>query len=212
MVGLVLLSWVGLAVYTVSLVGMYIFMMEEHESIILASFYRYFGTGVLYQLGLCLFGLYMDKTEVKGQGLPVFLCLAAFMVPCVQTQAPLSDWEASSRDARENLRQAVLENREQVSLSWDGETMLYCVVDQTHLNEDYVYRFVRYAFYSRHVRPMGPSLTRMDDLAEGTSCYILWVEDDAWAAQTLTDAGLDVPEIPGLYYKDKDLTLLRMET
>lgn len=201
-VGVILFSWAALAVYAAGLAGMYIFMMEEHESIILASFYRYFGTGVLYQLGLCAFAL-MPAGEEKGT-LPIWLLLLALVFPCGKAFAPVSDWEAVSRDARETLRRTVLDNREQVAMAWDGETMLYCAYDQTHLDEDYVYRFVRYAFYSRRVRPMGPGLTRTEDLQDGGTCYILWLEHDAWAAQTLTDVGMAPPEVPGLYYKSAD--------
>ena len=205
-VGLVLFSWAALAVYTAGLAGMYIFMMDEHESMILASFYRYFGTGVLYQLGLCAFALL--PSEDGGGTLPVWLLLLAFVFPCARTQAPVSDWEAASHAARENLRQGVFTARADVLDVWDGETMLYCAYDQTHLNEDYVYRFVRYVFYSRKVRPMGPGLTRPEDLAEGGRCYVLWLGADVWTAQTLADAGLPVPERPGLYYKTAEQTLL----
>lgn len=205
-VGLVLFSWAGLAVYTAGLAGMYIFMMEEHESIILASFYRYFGTGVLYQLGLCAFAL-LPSEEGKGT-LATWLLLLAFLFPCGKAFAPVPDWEADSREAREQLRREVLNARTSVTAVWDGETMLYCAYDQTYLNEDYVYRFVRYAFYSGRVRPMGPGLTRTEDLETGGNCYILWLEQDAWAVQTLIDAGLEVPEAPGLYYKNEDLSLL----
>lgn len=202
----IVFSWAALAVYTVSLAGMYVFMMDEHESIILASFYRYFGTGVLYQLGLC--AAVLTGGEEDWRPLPALLLTASFALGCAGALKPESDWEVRSRSAREELRRGVLSVREEVTAHWDGETMLYCAYDQTHLNEDYVYRFVRYAFYSRGVRPMGPGLTRQEDLQDGGRCYILWLEDDAWAIQALTNAGIEVPEVPGLYEKDADLTLL----
>lgn len=209
--GLIFVSWAGLAFYTLGLAGMYIFMMDEYESIILASFYRYFGTGVLYQLGLCSLGLLLlppGEGDHAARILPSLACLLALVVPCLWTQAPVSDWEAVSLGSREALRREVLENRAQVTQVWDGETMLYCVTDQTHLNEDYIYRFVRYAFFSSRVRPMGPGLTRPEDLEEGGSCYLLWLTNDTWAVQTLADAGLKAPDAPGLYYKTGENELL----
>lgn len=200
--GLILFSWLALGLYTAGLAGMYIFMMDEGESIILASFYRYFGTGVLYQLGLCAFGLPMVTEGDGRRAIPGLLCLAALIWPCTRALAPGSDWEQQCRAARDSLRSTVMAVRDTVSERWDGETMLYCAGDQTFLNEDYVYRFVRYAFYSGRVRPMGPGLTQSADLAPGGRCEILWLSGDTWAAQTLLDAGLDPPEDMGLYEKD----------
>lgn len=202
--GLILFSWLALALYTAGLAGMYIFMMDEGESIILASFYRYFGTGVLYQLGLCALGLPMVTEGDGRRAIPAALCLAAMVWPCVHGLAPGSDWEQQCRTARDALRSTVMAVQSKVTDRWDGETMLYCAADQTYLNEDYVYRFVRYTFYSSHVRPMGPGLTRSEDLAPGGSCDILWTSHDTWAAQTLLDAGLTPPEGLGLYGKDAE--------
>jgi len=195
----IVFSWAALAVYTASLAGMYVCMMDENESIILASFYRYFGTGVLYQLGLC--AAVLLGTETDRPVLPPLLLTAALALGCVGALRPASDWELQSRAARETLRREVLSVREEVTSRWDGETMLYCAADQTHLSEDYVYRFVRYAFYSKRVRPMGPGLTRSEDLTTAGTCYILWLENDGWASQTLLDAGIEPPAEPGLYYK-----------
>ena len=71
---------------------------------------------------------------------------------------------------------------------------------------------LRYAFFQSGIWPLNENYWRESYYTgENDPCYILWLEPSAWAEEALAQAGIMVPEEPGLYYKDdtNQLTLVR---
>lgn len=217
--GLIPFSWGCAVFYSLSLAAMYIFMMSESESLAVASFPRYFGTLVIYQLGLPFTAILLDSEDDMLAGLP-----SSRFVPCFcalacaaalagrLTWRPLS-WQTNLRHMQIAAVGKVISAADQLEDRPAGEdaVVLSCV-DYDRVLPGLMFYVLRYAFLEPNFRPFSESYWRENYYTgEQDPCYILWLEPYGWAEAALAEAGIMVPEQPGLYYKDKDnqLTLVR---
>lgn len=217
--GLIPFSWGCAVFYSLSLAAMYIFMMPESESLAVASFPRYFGTLVIYQLGLPFAAILLDSEDDLLAGLSssrFALCLCALACAAALagrlTWYPLS-WQTNLRHFQMAAVSKILSAADQLEDRPAGEstTVLTCV-DYDRVLPGLVYYVLRYAFLEPYYRPLSENYWKESYYTgEREPCYILWLEPYGWAETALTEAEIMVPEQPGLYYKDENnqLTLVR---
>lgn len=217
--GLIPFSWGCAVFYSLSLTAMYVFMLPESESLVAASFARYFGTLVIYQLGLPFAAILLDSGDDMLAGLSsrrFALCLCALACATALagrlTWRPLR-WQTNLRHAQIAAVSKILSAADQLEDRLTGESaiVLSCV-DYDRVSPSLMYYVFRYAFLEPNLRPFSENYWQERYYTgEKDPCYILWLESYNWAAAALADAEIMVPEQPGLYYKDEDnqLTLVR---
>lgn len=214
-------SWACVLFYSLCLAAMYVFMMSESDSIMVASFERYFGTIIIYELGLPFTGFLLDPDgdPFSRQPAPRWaLCLCA--LACSVLLAGRLTWAPSRWKTDVRLNQAAANDRifaaaRQVELDRERPPVYVCV-DLSRASRDTTYYVLRYAFLQTHIWPLDESYWNEGFYKpeRGDPYYILWLEPFDWAEQALAEAGVTVPTEPGLYYKDADnrLTLVRTIT
>lgn len=212
-------SWGCVLFYSLCLTAMYVFMMSEEESLVVASFPRYFGTVMIYQLGLPFTALLMDGEEDPLAALPPRrFALGLGALACCVLLAGRLTWLPARWQTYHRLNQAAAVSRTlsaadqlEGQLPEERPPMLACV-DYDRVSHGLMYYVLRYAFFQSGIWPLNENYWRESYYTgENDPCYILWLEPSAWAEEALAQAGIMVPEEPGLYYKDdtNQLTLVR---
>lgn len=217
--GLIPFSWGCVVFYSLSLIAMYVFMMSEAESLVVASFPRYFGTIMIYQLGLPFTAILLDSGEDMLAGLsPRRFALGLCVLACATALAGRLTWRPLRWQTVNRLNQAaavsrILSASEQLEDRLAGERppVLACV-DYGRVSPSLMYYVLRYAFLEPNLWPFSENYWKESYYTgENDPCYILWLEPYDWAETALAGAGIMIPEQAGLYYKDEtnQLTLVR---
>lgn len=217
--GLIPFSWGCVIFYSLSLTAMYVFMMSEAESLMVASFPRYFGTVMIYQLGLPFAAILLDTEDdmLAGLSSPRFalgLCALACAAALAGrlTWLPLR-WQTTIRLNQSAAVSKVLSAAGQLEDRLAGERppALACI-DCDRVSPGFMYYVLRYAFLEPNLWPLSEGYWKETYYTgENDPCYILWLEPYGWAEAAFAEAGIMIPEQAGLYYKDEDnqLTLVR---
>lgn len=217
--GLIPFSWGCVAFYSLSLIAMYVFMMSESESLIVASFSRYFGTIMIYQLGLPFTAILLDSEEDMLAGLsPRRFALGLCVLACATALAGRitwlpARWQTISRHNQSAAVSKIFSAAEQLEDRLSGEQLpVLACVDCDLVPPSLIYYVLRYAFFEPNRVPLSENFWKESYYSgEKAPCYILWLEPYDWAETAFAGAGIMIPEQAGLYYKDEtnQLTLVR---
>ncbi len=204
----VIFAFCALVFYTLFLAFMYIFLMKEHDSIQVASFARYFGSGVIYQLGLSYFALSFFSAEEKkalSSSLSIIgVSLAVFTLSSCLALAPMEASKQRSIDRQIEFEKDMFALSEEVGhIFADNEIHVYVAANYNKVSAGNAYYILRYAFMRTRVWTLSSAMWLDELFDEGGECYILWVDDYKWAKDRLKKCGFSITE-PGLYFKNAD--------
>ncbi len=204
----VIFSHCFIVVYALFLAFMYIFLMKEYDSIQVASFPRYFGTGVIFHLGLSFFALSYFKANDDEEVLrPLSVLCVALVTLTASSCLALRPMEASSKkaiDRQIDFERAMFEISEEVGPVFaDNDIHVYVVANYSKVSSNNAYYILRYSFMRPRVWTLTSAMWLDELFAEGGECYILWVDEFKWAKDKLATVGFSITE-PGLYFKNAD--------
>lgn len=202
----------SLLLYVGGLFVMYVCWMSESESLILASFARYMGTGVLFFIGGAFLAL--SSRSLSALRRPNLLCFlfCLLMLICSGIGIFPTGESADAVQIRMNARTEAISAAQYLTAEIPdlsgSTTPLYCVDDR--IDAGYYYYIVRYAFMRRYVWAMQSESIEKDVWGKDSEdCLILLLHWNEATETYLQQNFKNEDFIAGLYQKSGDtLTLL----
>ena len=208
-VGSIVYALCTMLYYSVGLAVMYIFMMNENDSIIVASFERYFGTIVIYAIGIVFIDLQLcgglfDAVPFKA----AVVCYTLFSI----VFTGLGIWSITHSVNTDRNEAYFEKSADAASLVADVPispgSRIFVGADMTGVAQSLCYYELRYTFWTKDVLPLAPQYWY---LGPKTGFYLVWIDDGEESAEILREEGIEIPESPGCYFVDdhKRATLVR---